>query len=291
MNDGRPVVALESTIISHGMPWPRNAETAFAVEDAVRRGGAVPATVAIIEGVARAGLERSQIERLAKAGSAAAKVSRRDMAFVMARKQDGATTVAATMIIAAWAGIRVFATGGIGGVHRGAAQTFDISADLHELAVSPVAVVCAGCKSILDIGLTLEYLETLGVPVAGYKCDAFPAFYTQDSGFAVDFRVDSVDELARVMKAKWDNGLSGGILVANPIPAEHSYPKEEIESLITRALNEAGDACIKGKEITPFLLGKIVELSGGKSLDANINLVLNNASIAAKLALAYTNLS
>ena len=289
--EGRPVVALESTIISHGMPWPRNAETALRVEAAVRARGAAPATIAVIGGRLTAGLSSDGIERLAKSGRSAIKTSRRDLPFVVAEGADGATTVAGTMIIADLAGIRVFATGGIGGVHRGANETFDVSADLEELSRTDVAVVCAGAKSILDLGLTLEYLETRGVPVVGWQTEELPAFYTRNSGFRLDRRVDSVLTLARAMLAKWRLGLRGGLVVANPIPEEHSMAKAVIDAIIDRALGDARDRGIKGKETTPFLLARISELSGGESLDSNIRLVLNNADLAADLAVAYAALS
>lgn len=285
--EGRPVVALESTIISHGMPYPRNARTALEVEAAVRDSGAVPATVALIGGKLKAGLSADEIERIARAGSAVVKTSRRDIPFVLARGLDGATTVAATMIVADLAGIRVFATGGIGGVHRGAAETWDVSADLEELGRTDVAVVCAGAKSILDLGLTLEYLETRGVAVVGYGTDELPAFYTRQSGFKVDWRVDAPAELARAMKAKWSLGLSGGFVVANPIPAADAMPKDAIDGAIETALLDAAAKGISGKETTPFLLGRIVELTGGDSLESNVRLVLNNARLAAALAVAY----
>jgi pseudouridine-5'-phosphate glycosidase len=285
--DGRPVVALESTIISHGMPWPQNAETALAVEAEVRAHGAVPATCAILDGRLKAGLTRDEIERLARGDEQVAKVSRRDMAMLVARGGSGATTVAATMIIAALAGIRVFATGGIGGVHRGAQQSFDISADLQELARTPVAVVCAGVKSILDIGLTLEYLETHGVPVIGYRTDTLPAFFTRDSGFGVDARLDEPDEIARVMQAKWKLGLGGGLVVANPIPAPHALPRDVVDRAIDQALADAREQGITGKSVTPFLLARVNTLTGGNSLLGNIQLVLNNARLAAAIAVAY----
>ena len=288
--EGRPVVALESTIISHGMPWPRNAETALRVEAAVRERGATPATIAVIGGRLKAGLSPEGIEKLAKAGQSGIKTSRRDLPFVVADGADGATTVAATMIVADLAGIRVFATGGIGGVHRGATETFDVSADLEELAHTDVAVVCAGAKSILDLGLTLEYLETRGVPVVGWGTEELPAFYSRYSGHKLDRRIDSVRLLARAMLIKWKLGLRGGIVVANPIPAEYAMGKAEIDAIIERALGEAADLGIKGKEITPFLLARISELSGGESLDSNIRLVLNNAALAADLAVAYAGL-
>ncbi len=287
---GQAVVALESTIISHGMPYPRNAETALAVEAAVREGGAVPATIAVLDGRLKAGLSPEEVERLARAGSAVVKCSRRDLPFVLARKQDGATTVAATMIVASLAGIRIFATGGIGGVHRGAQESFDISADLEELARTDVAVVCAGIKSILDLGLSLEYLETRGVAVVGYGTDELPAFYTRQSGLNVDYRFDSTRELAAALRIKWDLGLRGGIVVANPIPEEFALPKERIDAAIDAALAEAEAAGIKGKETTPFLLAKIVQLSGGESLESNIRLVLSNARLAAALARDYAAL-
>jgi pseudouridine-5'-phosphate glycosidase len=288
--EGRPVVALESTIISHGMPWPRNAETALRVEDEVRVHGAVPATIAVMDGRLKAGLTRDQIEQLGRAGHAVAKASRRDLGVLVAQGRSGATTVASTMIIAALAGIRVFATGGIGGVHRGAAQSFDISADLQELARTPVAVVCAGAKSILDLGLTLEYLETHGVPVLGYRSDRLPAFYTRDSGFAVDARLDEPADIARVMRAKWAMGLEGGLVIANPIPAEHAMPRERIDAAIEQALREATQQAITGKAVTPFLLARVTELTGGDSLASNIALVLNNARLGAAVAVAFAAL-
>ena len=281
---GKPVVALESTIISHGMPYPANVATALRVEAEVRAHGAIPATIAIMEGVLTAGLSADQIEQLGQQGQAVAKVSRRDLPFVVASRMTGATTVAATMIIAAMAGIRVFATGGIGGVHRGAQQSFDISADLLELAQSPVAVVCAGAKSILDLRLTLEVLETHGVPVVGYQTNALPAFFTRDSGFNVDFRLDSAVEIARVLHAKWSMGLEGGMVIANPIPHAFAMPKALIDAAIERALAEADAQNITGKEATPFLLARVSELTGGDSLAANIELVLNNARLAAAVA-------
>lgn len=287
---GKPVVALESTIISHGMPYPRNVETALAVESAVREIGAVPATIAIIGGKLKAGLSQDEVERIARAGKDVVKTSRRDIPFVLARGGDGATTVAATMIAADLAGIRVFATGGIGGVHRGASQSFDISADLEELARTNVAVVCAGPKSILDIALTLEYLETRGVAVVGYGTDELPAFYTRESGFRTDWRADSTDDLAKVLRAKWALGLKGGIVIANPIPAGDSMPKAKIDAAISQALAEADTLGICGKATTPFLLSRIVELTGGESLESNVRLVLNNARLAARLAVSYASL-
>jgi pseudouridylate synthase len=285
--DGRPVVALESTIISHGMPWPQNVETALAVEAEVRAHGAVPATIAILDGRLKAGLAHDEIERLGRSGPEVAKVSRRDIPILVARAGTGATTVAATMIIAALAGIRVFATGGIGGVHRGAQTSFDISADLQELARTSIAVVCAGAKSVLDLGLTLEYLETHGVPVIGYRSDTLPAFYSRDSAFSVDARLDEPAEIACVMKAKWDLGLSGGLVVANPIPAQHALPREVIDHAIEQALADARAQGIGGKSATPFLLARVNALTGGDSLASNIQLMLNNARLAAAVAVAY----
>ena len=282
--EGKPVVALESTIISHGMPYPKNVETALLVEKTIRENGAVPATIAIIGGRLKAGLSPDEIEYLGKAGPKVAKASRRDLAAIVARGADGATTVTTTMIIAHMAGIKVFATGGIGGVHRGAEVTMDISADLEELGSTPVMVVCAGAKSILDLGLTLEYLETKGVPVIGYGTDELPAFYTRRSGFGVDYRVDSPEELATMFKAHLALGMKGGMLVTNPIPEEYALDKAVIDAAIEQALSDAKAAGIHGKETTPFLLAKVVELTGGDSLESNIRLVLNNATVAAKTA-------
>ena len=284
---GKPVVALESTIISHGMPYPRNVETALLVEQTIRENGAVPATIAIIGGRLKAGLSKDEIEYLGKSGRNVAKTSRRDIAALVARKADGATTVTTTMMIAHMAGISIFATGGIGGVHRGAEVTMDISADLEELGNTPVMVVCAGAKSILDLGLTLEYLETKGVPVIGYGTDELPAFYTRHSGFGVDYRADSPEELAAMFKAQRDLGLKGGMLVTNPIPEEYSMDKAVIDAAIDQAIKEASEKGIKGKDTTPFLLAKVVELTGGDSLDSNIALVLNNARLAAKTAAEF----
>lgn len=288
LSSNRPVVALESTIISHGMPFPRNVETAIAVEDAVRTGGAVPATIAVMDGKLKVGLSPDEIQSLGKLGMDAIKCSRRDLPFVVARKMHGATTVAATMIIAAMAGIRVFATGGIGGVHRGVEDTMDISADLEELGNTDVAVVCAGVKSILDIGRTLEYLETKGVPVVGYQTDTLPAFYSRSSGFPVDYRADTPDEVAAAMKAKWAMKLSGGMLIGVPIPEEHALPREDIDSVIIDAIAEMQRQGISGKDTTPYLLGSVVERTGGKSLDANIQLVLNNARVGAAIAVRFS---
>ena len=284
LDEGKPVVALESTIISHGMPYPKNVETALRVEQTIRDNGAVPATIAVIGGRLKAGLSRGEIEHLGKAGRAVAKASRRDLPALVARGADGATTVTTTMIIAHMAGIRIFATGGIGGVHRGAETTMDISADLEELAQTPVMVVCAGAKSILDLGLTLEYLETKGVPVIGYGTDELPAFYTRKSGFSVDYRADSPEELAAMFRAQRDLGYRGGMLVTNPIPEQYAMDKEVIDAAIAQALRECGEKGVHGKETTPFLLARVVELTGGESLESNIRLVLNNAALAARTA-------
>jgi pseudouridine-5'-phosphate glycosidase len=280
----KPVVALESTIISHGMPYPKNVETALNVEKIIRDNGAIPATVAVIGGKLRAGLTKEEITYLGKKGLAVTKASRRDLPVLAARGEDGATTVAATMIVAALAGISVFATGGVGGVHRGAEVTMDISADLEELAETPVMVVCAGAKSILDLGLTLEYLETKGVSVLGYRTEELPAFFTRKSGFRVDYRVDTPNELARIYRAKRDLGLSGGLLVTNPIPEEYAMDPDYINRSIDEACEEAKRLGIKGKKITPYLLDKIQKITGGKSLEANIRLVYNNAELGAKVA-------
>lgn len=282
--EGKPVVALESTIISHGMPYPQNVETALNVERIVRENGAVPATIAIIGGRLKAGLSKDEIEYLGKKGYDVAKASRRDLPVLVARGDDGATTVATTMIIAAMAGIRVFATGGIGGVHRGAETTMDISADLEELAQTPVLVVCAGAKSILDLGLTLEYLETKGVPVIGYGTDELPAFYTRKSGFGVDYRLDTPDEIAAAFRAKLEMGLGGGMLVTNPIPEAYSMDPDVINKAIDEAVAEAKAQGIHGKQTTPFLLAKIKDITGGDSLASNIRLVYNNAALAAQVA-------
>ena len=281
---GKPVVALESTIISHGMPYPQNVETALNVERIIRENGAVPATIAIIGGKLKAGLSQDEIEYLGKKGTDVIKASRRDLPVLVARGDDGATTVATTMIIAAMAGIKVFATGGIGGVHRGAEVTMDISADLEELAQTPVLVVCAGAKSILDLGLTLEYLETKGVPVIGYGTSELPAFYTRTSGFGVDYRLDTPDEVAAAFRAKLDMGLKGGMLVTNPIPEEYSMDPAVINQAIDEAVAEANARGIKGKQTTPFLLARIKDITGGDSLASNIRLVYNNAALAAQVA-------
>ncbi len=288
LEEGKPVVALESTIISHGMPYPQNVETALRVEQVIHDNGAVPATIAILGGQLKAGCTREEIEYLGKKGQAVIKASRRDLPVLLARKEDGATTVTTTMMIAAMAGIKVFATGGIGGVHRGAQQTFDISADLEELAQTPVMVICAGAKSILDLGLTLEYLETKGVPVIGFGTDELPAFYTHHSGFGVDYRIDTPEELAAAFQAKLDCGLKGGMLVTNPISEQYSMPADRINAAIEQALREADKKGVHGKQCTPFLLAKVKELTGGDSLDANIQLVLNNARLAALTAKALT---
>jgi pseudouridine-5'-phosphate glycosidase len=281
---GKPVVALESTIISHGMPYPQNVGTALKVEQTIRDNGATPATIAVIKGRLKAGLTPDEIEYLGKKGRAVAKASRRDLPVLVARGEDGATTVTTTMIIAHLAGIKVFATGGIGGVHRGAETTMDISADLEELAMTPVMVICAGAKSILDLGLTLEYLETKGVPVIGYGTEELPAFYTRKSGFKVDYRIDTPEELAAAFRAKLEMGLKGGMLVTNPIPEEYSMDPERINAAIDKAIADCKEKGIKGKDTTPFLLARIKDITGGDSLASNIQLVLNNACLAAKTA-------
>jgi pseudouridine-5'-phosphate glycosidase len=281
--DGRPVVALESTIISHGMPYPDNVAMAREVEAIIREHDATPATIAVLDGVPRIGLDDAGLELLGRGQQEIRKVSIRDLPYVVARKDHGATTVAATMRLAALAGIRVFTTGGLGGVHRGAATTMDVSADLTELSLTNVTVVSAGVKSILDIGLTLEKLETLGVPVLGYRTDDFPAFYTRTSGYAVPLRVDSPDEVAALMRAKDELGINGGISVANPIPPEDEIPHEEIDAIIEQALADMDARGITGKDATPYLLGRIVEITGGASLRANIALVKNNAHVGADI--------
>ena len=281
---GQPVVALESTIISHGMPYPKNVETALKVEQIIRDNGAVPATIAILQGKLVIGLSHEQIEYLGKAAQTVIKTSRRDIAFIVGQKKDGATTVASTMILAQMAGIKVFATGGIGGVHRGAQTTMDISADLQELANTSVAVVCAGVKSILDIGLTLEYLETYGVPVIGYQTKTMPAFYTIESDFEVGFQLDTPEQIAKMLAAKWQLGLKGGVVIANPIPEKYSMDAKHIDETINQALLDMQTAGISGKQSTPFLLARIAEATAGKSLDANIQLVYNNAALGAKIA-------
>jgi pseudouridine-5'-phosphate glycosidase len=287
LDAGRPVVALESTIISHGMPYPQNVETALKVEQIIRDNGAIPATIAILKGRLKVGMTHEEITYLGKAGQAVVKTSRRDIPFIVAQKADGATTVASTMILAAMAGIKVFATGGIGGVHRGAQQTFDISADLQELANTEVAVVCAGAKSILDIGLTLEYLETQGVAVVGYQTDTVPAFYTRESDFNVDYRLDEPKQIADAMAAKWQMGLKGGVVVTNPIPEQYALDKAMIDQVIKNAVAEMDEKGIAGKASTPFLLAKVAEKTEGSSLAANIELVFNNAKLASQIACAF----
>ena len=286
---GKPVIALESTIISHGMPYPQNVETALRCEAVARENGAEPATVAVIGGRLCAGLTEEEIDYLGREGHKVTKASRRDLPALVAEKKDGATTVAATMIIAAMAGIPVFATGGIGGVHRGAETTMDITADLEELAHTPVAVVCAGAKAILDLGLTLEYLETKGVPVLGYGTKELPAFYTRQSGFSVDYRVDSPEEIARFIQAQRAMAYPGGLLVTNPIPEQYAMPLEEINAAIDQAIAESKAQGVKGKETTPFLLARVSELTGGESLASNIQLVLNNVRLGAQVAVALKN--
>ena len=288
--EGRPVVALESTIISHGMPYPENVKTALAVEKIIRDNGAVPATIAIIGGRLKAGLSEEEITYLGKKGPDVIKASRRDLPVLIAKGCDGATTVTTTMMIADMAGIRVFATGGIGGVHRGAETTMDISADLLELANTQVMVICAGAKSILDLGLTLEYLETNGVTVIGYGTEELPAFYTRTSGHSVDYRLDTPTEIAEAFNVKRELGLRGGMLVTNPIPEKYSMDPTVINSAIDRAIGEAEAQGIKGKETTPFLLAKVKELTGGDSLESNINLVYNNATLGAKIAVELTKI-
>jgi pseudouridylate synthase len=283
MKENKPIVALESTIISHGMPYPQNVETAKEVEQLIRENGAVPATIAILDGKIKIGVNEEELEFLGTSKEIE-KVSRRDLPYVIAMKKHGATTVAATMICANMAGIKVFATGGIGGVHRGAERTMDISADLQELARTNVAVVCAGAKSILDLGLTLEYLETNGVPVIGYGTETFPAFYSSTSPFKVNYRIDTPEEIAKLMATKWELGLNGGLIIANPIPKEEELEESYINSIIEEALKEAEEKQIAGKAVTPFLLDKVKTLTGGKSLEANIALVKNNAILAAKIA-------
>lgn len=288
--EGKAVVALESTIISHGMPYPQNVETALRVEEEVRKSGAVPATIAIIDGVPTVGCNREEIEKLGKAGLTVTKVSRRDIPIVIAKGLNGATTVASTMILAEKAGVKIFATGGIGGVHRGAEKTMDISADLDELSKTNVTVVCAGAKSILDLNLTMEYLETKGVAVIGYGTDELPAFFTRESGIKVGYRMDTPIEIAESMKAKEDMGLEGGMLVTNPIPEEYSMDAKVIGEAIDKAVKEAEEKGVKGKDITPFLLDKIQKITGGNSLASNIQLVLNNARLASQIAVELSKL-
>jgi len=286
----QPVVALESTIISHGMPYPQNKETALQVEQIVRNNGAIPATIAILNGKLKAGLNHEEIDYLAKSGAKIIKASRRDLPYLLSQKIDGATTVASTMIAANLAGIKVFATGGIGGVHRGAPESFDVSADLQELANTNVAVVCAGIKAILDLELTLEYLETFGVPVLGYQTNELPAFYTQKSGFNVNYKMDNAKAIAQLLNTKWVLGLKGGVIIANPVPKDKQLDYEIMTVAIEEALIQEKQRAIKGKESTPFLLSKVKELTGGLSLDANIELVYNNAKLAAVIAKEYTSL-
>lgn len=284
MEEGTPVIALESTIIAHGMPYPKNVETALAVEDVIRKNGAVPATIGIIGGRIKIGLTKEEVEYMATAKNVL-KVSRRDFPLAVAQKADGATTVAGTMIAANMAGIRLFVTGGIGGVHRGAGESFDISADLEELKMTDVTVICAGVKSILDIAATLEYLETSGVPVITYGADEFPAFFSRKSGSPADCRLDTPKEIADLINAKDQMGLKGGVLVACPIPEEKEIPYEEIDVVIQQALKECEEQGIRGKKITPFLLSRVKDLTEGRSLEANIQLVLNNAEIGSKIAM------
>lgn len=287
LNSNSPLVALESTIISHGMPYPQNKETALKVEQIVRENGAIPATMAILNGKIKVGLSSDEIDYLASSGSRIIKASRRDIPYLISKKIDGATTVASTMIAADLTGIKIFATGGIGGVHRGAEKTFDISADLQELANTNVAVVCAGIKAILDLGLTLEYLETFGIPVLGYQTSELPAFYTQKSGHLVNFKINSVLEIAKLLRSKWDLDLKGGVIIANPIPKNKEMNFEVMTKAIDEALLEEKKLGIIGKESTPFLLSKVKEITGGLSLKANIDLVFNNAKLAAEIAKEY----
>ena len=290
LREKRPVIALESTIISHGMPYPQNVETAYRVEQIVREHGAVPATVGIVDGVGVVGLSKEEIEEMGKHGQSIPKVSRRDLPVVMAEKSWGATTVATTMILAAKAGVEFFVTGGIGGVHRGAQETFDISADLEELGRTNVTVICAGAKAILDLKLTLEVLETKGVPVLGYQTEELPAFYTRSSGLKVDYAIKDAEDAARIVKAKRDLGLDGGVLITNPIPEEYSMDPSIINKAIEEALAEMDEKGIHGKECTPFLLAKIADITGGNSLDSNIRLVFNNAAVGSEIAKAYAKL-
>jgi pseudouridine-5'-phosphate glycosidase len=290
IHEKRPVVALESTIVAHGMAFPQNADTAFTVEEIIRDEGCVPATIAVKAGKLKVGLSRTEIEALARNGASIPKLSTRDLPHAVALGRDGATTVAATMRIAALAGIRVFATGGIGGVHKGAAETFDISADLGEMALSDVAVVTAGAKAILDIALTIERLETLGVPVVGYGTHEFPAFYSRSSGLKCPMRVDGPQEMARLMQAKWTMGLKGGIVIANPIPAEFEIPAHEIAPVIEEAVAQAREEKVGGRDVTPFLLARLAGATAGRSLAANIELVKNNALVAAQITKAHAEL-
>lgn len=290
LEENKPVVALESTIISHGMPYPKNVETALRVEEIVRENGAIPATIAIIGGKLTVGISKEEIDYLGKKGLNVTKASRRDIPILVSRNEDGATTVAATMIIASMAGVKIFATGGIGGVHRGAEVTMDISADLEELSNTNVAVICAGAKSILDLGLTMEYLETKGVPVIGYKTDDLPAFYTRESDFKVNYRMESPDEIARALKSKEDLNMKGSVVIANPIPVEYAMDSSYISKAIEDATVEAEKLGIKGKDTTPYLLDKIQQITEGKSLEANIQLVYNNVKLGAQIALELSKL-
>ncbi len=287
--NNKPVVALESTIISHGMPYPENVKMALKVEKIIRNEGAVPATIAILNGIINVGLTKDEIEFLAKEKDVL-KVSKRDFGFVISQKRTGATTVSATMLVAKMAGIKIFATGGIGGVHRGAQETFDISRDLEELANIDVAVICAGAKSILDLGLTLEYLETKGVEVLGYQTKELPAFYSRESGYDLDYNMSSPEEIAALLHAKWSLGLTGGAVIANPIPKEYSMDSQAIKTVIDQALISAHEQGIKGKDTTPYLLSKVKEMTHGESLTANLELVYNNARLAAQISKAYTKL-
>ncbi|MBT5767421.1 MAG: pseudouridine-5'-phosphate glycosidase [Kordiimonadaceae bacterium] len=284
IDQGKPIVALESTIISHGMPYPKNVETAKEVEQMVRDNGAIPATIAILGGRLKVGLNDQELEYLGKSGLKVTKASRRDIPFIVSRGEDGATTVAATMIISELAGISLFATGGIGGVHRDGENSMDVSADLNELSNTNVSVICAGIKSILDIGRTLEYLETMGVPVVGYQTDHVPAFYARSSGYGVDYRANSANEIAASLKAKYDMGLNGGALITNPVPEKFALDPNDIEKTINEAIQEMNKRGITGKDTTPFLLARIAEQTKGESLDTNIKLVLNNAKLAAEIA-------
>lgn len=288
--ENRPVIALESTIISHGMPYPQNVETALNVEKVVREHGGVPATIGIIDGVGVVGMTSEEIEEFGKRGMSIPKVSRRDLPIIRASKSWGATTVATTMIFAAMAGVKFFVTGGIGGVHRGAENTFDISADLEELGRTDVTVICAGAKAILDLPKTLEVLETKGVPVLGFQTSELPAFYTRTSGLKVDYAIRDYEDGARIVRAKHEMGLSGGILITNPIPEKYSIPAEKINAVIEKAIAEMDERGIKGKECTPFLLAKIAEITGGESLASNIQLVYNNAAVGTEIAKAYCEL-
>ncbi len=289
--NNQPIVALESTIISHGMPYPKNMETALQVEQIIRDNNAIPATIAIINGKLKAGLSKEEIQFLAKEGRAVIKTSRRDIPYLVSKKLNGATTVASTMIIAQMAGIKIFATGGIGGVHRGATESFDISADLQELAHTNVAVICAGAKAILDLNLTLEYLETHGVPVIGYQTMELPAFYTRKSGLKVDYQLNSPLEIADFLHSKWTLNLNGGVVIANPIPKAFQMDYNQMMTTIDEALLEAKKLRITGKESTPFLLEKITNLTKGESLESNIKLVFNNAALAAKIACNFVKLT